>query len=195
MSQQLLLGCWNQRETTTSFEDVHASEHFSLAATPDSFKSRKATASSLGRRPDQRRYAQPDLALAVQPMNVNRGLKRAWIVGAIIWAVFVPLRVAWEISEGVQGTYSLAWASADVKCRAMREAPSNCFSVEYDRNVAEYGNKVFSEVISPLSERWLWHAVGWFLALLAAIVLPPLIVLGTGAIVVWIGRGFGSGSG
>jgi hypothetical protein len=33
-------------------------------------------------------------------MNIVRGLKRVWLVAAIVWAVFVPLYIASDIADG-----------------------------------------------------------------------------------------------
>jgi hypothetical protein len=123
-------------------------------------------------------------------MNIVRGLKRVWLVAAIVWAVFVPLYIASDIADGAQSTYRLASASAEHACRQMRNAPSDCFSTEYDKNVAQYGESFVKRFGRLFLDDGLWPAIGWLLVLLAIIILPAAIVYGIGAIVVWIGRGF-----
>jgi len=123
-------------------------------------------------------------------MSIVRGLKRLWVVGTIIWAIFIPLYVAWEVDHGVQSTYKLAYFSAEQTCSLMRDAPTNCFSVEYDKNVAKYGDNFGERFHRLFLNQGFWVASGWLLLFFVLIVVPPIIVIGLGAIFLWIGRGF-----
>ena len=126
-------------------------------------------------------------------MNIVRGLKRIWLVAAIVWAIFVPLHLISDISDGAHSTYRTARASAEHTCGQMRNAPSDCFSTEYNKNVAQYGERFGQRFRRLFLNDGFWPVMGWLLLLLAVIILPAAIVYGLGAIVVWIGRGFKAG--
>ena len=59
-------------------------------------------------------------------MNIVRGLKRIWLVAAIVWAIFVPLHLVSDISDGAQSTYRTASASAEHTCKQIRTNPAVC---------------------------------------------------------------------
>jgi hypothetical protein len=114
----------------------------------------------------------------------RRGMIRVSVVLTALWCVVV---FGWVYSLAVDGIRSaaiLAWEQAKNDCsHETADKNAQCvvtrsseLSVKYDATVGGYLGRILS---------------GESLAfLLAAITVPPLLVLGAGAVVAWVLRGF-----
>jgi len=95
--------------------------------------------------------------------SIARGLRRAWIVVVVAWALFVPLWLFFE-------------------------ADTACFGREFDRLWAE--RDTVSAHAARMFSGYDWPLLGGLYAVI--VVVPAAALFGLGAVALWIGRGFRS---
>src|SRR5262245_44116299 len=68
-------------------------------------------------------------------VSIARGLRRAWIVVVVAWALFVPLWLFFEILDGVRDANASLISTAQMRCA--KSSDTGCFGREFDRLWAE----------------------------------------------------------
>jgi hypothetical protein len=116
--------------------------------------------------------------------NLRRGLKRLYIVLTIGWAlfctIFVPLKFKWDEKDRDLTT----WREAVKTCDQHVFEDPDC----YKRAMENYQGALESDSFKNF---WILPIIGWRLTI-PAVLIPPLALFGTDAIVRWIWRGFKS---
>jgi hypothetical protein len=127
-------------------------------------------------------------------MNVTRGLFRAWVAISALWVMcvaviaydVVPQQVS-PITEAREDGYS------DVE---ILNYLSSKRDIKFDIAGAQQAGYTPTEILNQLAvsvrtvpasqQRWVRVLLPW----IGLVLIPPLVLLATGRVLIWIGRGF-----